>query len=175
MKHPLKFEHPSGGLGVGVALVAACLTGCQPATLTEPGQAGLVVRGPSGVTRQACVPLTGKETNGENLLLATGWDVTLDASNTMGSIICSIEGEGCDYPAEKCFCQCSALGSCSYWAYFTMSQDGQWVYSPLGPRAQPVLDEDLHAWVWVSGTSSAPGAQQALLPSVRFSDVCPSE
>ena len=90
----------------------------------------------------------------------------------MGSIVCAIDGEGCRFPAEACFCQCNRLGSCSYWAYFTQGPGGLWAYSPLGARAQPVREGDLHAWIWVSGTSAEPGAQQTLLPEVTFDEIC---
>jgi hypothetical protein len=109
------------------------------------------------------------------VLLDAGWEVSLDAANPMGSIVCAIDGEGCRFPAEACFCQCNRLGSCSYWAYFTQGPGGLWAYSPLGARAQPVREGDLHAWMWVSGTSAEPGAQQALLPEVTYDEICPPE
>lgn len=156
-----------------ILLVAAALSGCRAPAPPNAGRAALVVRGPSGGVQQACVQLRGDKSNGEQVLLDAGWEVSLDAANSMGSIVCAIDGEGCRFPAEGCFCECNSLGSCSYWAYFTHGADGQWVYSPLGARAQPVRDGDLHAWVWVSSTSSEPGALQARLPEVTFDDVCP--
>ena len=162
----------SAGLSV-VLLAAGILSGCGAPATTDGGRAALVLRGPGGSVQQACVLLRGSRTNGEQFLLDSGWVVSLDAANPMGSIVCSIEGQGCRFPAEDCFCQCGNLGSCSYWAYFISGADGQWTYSPLGARSQPVHDGDLHAWVWVSGTSTEPGAQQALLPDLTFEEVCP--
>lgn len=156
-----------------VLLAAGMLVGCGTAAPTESGRAALVLRGPDGSVQQACVLLRGSRTNGEQLLLDSGWEVSLDAANPMGSIVCSIEAQGCQFPAEDCFCQCANLGSCSYWAYFVSGAEGQWTYSPLGARSQPVRAGDLHAWVWVSGTSTEPGAQQALLPELTFEEVCP--
>jgi hypothetical protein len=165
-------------LGLGVALVllaAAAVSGCGAPAPSDGGRAALVLRGPSGRLEQACVRLREQESNGEQVLLDSGWQVSLDAANPMGSIVCAIDGEGCRFPAEACFCQCNSLGSCSYWAYFTQGTGGLWAYSPLGARAQPVREGDLHAWIWVSGTSAEPGAQQALLPEVTFDEICPPD
>ncbi|MCJ7512160.1 MAG: hypothetical protein MUO23_04245, partial [Anaerolineales bacterium] len=170
---PSRRAVPPFSLVFPAVVLAAGLAGCRPAAPIEAGRAALVLRGPAGRLQRACVRLTGDSTNGEQLLLDSGWEVSLDAANPMGSIVCAIDGEGCSFPAEKCFCQCSTLGTCRYWAYFTLGPDGRWVYSPLGARAQPVINGDLHAWVWVSGASSAPGTLEALLPDLRFADVCP--
>jgi hypothetical protein len=156
-----------------ILLAAATLSGCGTAAPTQGGRAALVLRGPEGSVQQACVLLRDSRTNGEQLLLDSGWEVALDAANPMGSIVCSIEGQGCRFPAEDCFCQCADLGSCSYWAYFISGADGAWTYSPLGARSQPVRDGDLHAWVWVSGAGGEPEAQQDLLPTLSFDEVCP--
>jgi hypothetical protein len=170
----MHFTSPIRGAAFPILLLAAgLLSSCGAPVPTNAGRAALVLRGPDGDVQQACVLLRGSRTNGEQLLLDSGWEVSLDATNPMGSIVCSIEGQGCRFPAEDCFCQCGSLGSCSYWAYFISGADGAWTYSPLGARAQPVQDGDLHAWVWVSGTSAEPGAQQALLPDLTFGEVCP--
>ena len=157
-----------------ILLAAGILSGCRAPVATDGGRAALVLRGPDGSVQQACVLLRGSRTNGEQLLLDSGWEVSLDAANPMGSIVCSIDGQGCRFPEESCFCQCGNLGSCSYWAYFVSGADGEWTYSSLGARSQAVRDGDLHAWVWVSGTSAEPGSQQALLPDLTFEQVCPA-
>jgi hypothetical protein len=156
-----------------VLMTALALGGCAAPEAGEAGRVALVLRGPGGTVQQACVRLRERISNGEQVLLDSGWQVSLDAGNPMGSIVCAIDGEGCRFPAEGCFCQCSQLGSCSYWSYFTQGADGQWAYSPLGARAQPAVAGDVHAWIWVTGTSAEPGAQQALLPAVTFDEVCP--
>jgi hypothetical protein len=176
VKHPMRSTRSSFGLSdLLILLAAVTLSGCRAPAPPDGGRAALVLRGPSGRTQQACVRLRGDESNGEQVLLDAGWEVSLDAANPMGSIVCAIDGEGCRFPAESCFCQCNSLGSCSYWAYFTQGADGQWAYSPLGARAQPVREGDLHAWIWVTGTSAEPGAQQALLPEVTFDEICPPD
>jgi hypothetical protein len=92
----------------------------------------------------------------------------------MGVMVCSVDGEGCAFPAEDCLCQCEGPGSCTYWAYFTRSPGEDWVYSPLGASAQTVHDGDLEAWVWLSGTSRA-GPEVPPVPDLTFVEVCSAE
>lgn len=158
-----------------LALAAMMLAGCAPAPLpgaSGAGRAALIVVGADGLTRQACVTLEGGEATGRQLLEGAGFPVVLDDRNAMGALVCSIDGQGCDYPAEACFCQCEQLGSCTYWAYFVRTPPGDWTYSALGVSAQPVRSGEVHTWIWLDASKTGTDAV-GLLPDVGFDQVCP--
>jgi hypothetical protein len=149
-------------------LLAACAAGSPPAE----NHAGLVVLPGEGAPLQACVAFSEENISGETLLARSGLSYSYDARNPMGVIICSIGETGCAYPGQPCFCSCQTPGTCTYWAYFTLDDGGQWVYSPLGARSSRAGDGDVHAWAWLSGTTagSAPGAPP--IPKITFSEIC---
>lgn len=160
----------------GLALMAVTLAACTPTSTTGAGgRAGLVVRHGDGRLETACVSFEGDTISGEDLLAGSGFDLRLDAANALGSLICSIDGEGCAFPEESCLCQCDQPGSCGYWAYFVWDKPlVSWTYAAQGARARLLRDGDLDAWVWL--TSSGPDAVNAALPQdIAFSEVCPSK
>jgi hypothetical protein len=146
---------------------AACAT---PAVATESHQAGLLVVYPDGRQQKTCVTFDKPELTGEELLNLSGISYTADPLNPMGVKVCSIEGVGCSFPDQDCFCQCSAPGSCTYWAYFSL-QDQKWVYSPLGARAHVVQPGGIDAWVWLK-TSSTDQAGAPQIPPMTLTDFC---
>ena len=151
-------------LGAALTLLAACSASTPRAA--GGGRAGLLVLEPDGTLKQACVQFDGTRTTGEDLLQRSGLAVSFDESNPMGALVCSIDHQGCDFPQQPCLCQCRTLGTCSYWAYFLLGQDGKWVYSGQGARGQVVRDGDVNAWAWLAG-SHAPE-----LPGMTFEEVC---
>jgi hypothetical protein len=158
-----------------LALAATLLAGCapgSPAPASPAGRVALIVVGADGSTRQACVTLEGGEATGRQLLESAGLPVVLDDRNAMGALVCSIDGLGCGYPAEACFCQCEQLGSCTYWAYFTRTPPGDWTYSTQGVSAQPVRPGEVHAWIWLDASKTGTEAV-GLLPKLEFAQVCP--
>jgi hypothetical protein len=161
-----------GGLALGVIALAAC---ASTSTTGAGGRAGLVVRHGDGRLQTACVSFQGESISGEDLLAGSGFDRRLDAANALGSLICSIDGEGCAFPEEACLCRCDQPGSCGYWAYFVWDeQRGSWSYASQGARVRLLRDGDLDAWVWL--TSTGPEAVEAALPEdVGFEEVCPEE
>jgi hypothetical protein len=132
----------------------------------EPRQAGLVIQFADGRTETRCVTLQGEEVTGADLLMASGLDLNVDASSGMGITVCQIEGEGCNYPAEPCFCQCMGGGECAYWNYFFRDPgaDG-WTYSALGAILHKIDHGSLEGWVW--GNGHTPPADQ-----ITFDTVC---
>jgi hypothetical protein len=132
----------------------------------------VVVHG-DGSIETACVEFAGTEIRGYELLQLSESEEIVDASNSMGVLVCSIDGQGCAFPEEDCLCQCRGIGACTYWAYFTRAPGEEWVYSPLGASAQPVRSGDLEGWVWLSGTSRA-GPEVPPLPDLTFEEVCPA-
>jgi hypothetical protein len=158
-----------------LALAATELAGCAPASSPQApaeGRAALVVVGPGGKSRQACVALQGGEATGRELLEGSGLPFVLDDRNAMGALVCSIDNLGCDFPAEPCFCQCEQLGNCTYWAYFVRTPPGDWTYAARGVSAQPVRPGELHAWIWIDASMAGTEAE-GLLPALEFDQVCP--
>jgi len=79
--------------------------------------------------------------------------------------------DGCSFPVERCLCECSAPGSCTYWAYFARNPDGSWAYSPNGASARAVSDGDMDAWVWLSGSGPS-GPATPPVPETSFEAIC---
>jgi hypothetical protein len=149
-------------------ILMAALLGPSLAWAGEPNRAGLVVQFADEQTEKICVEFEGEEITGADLLIRSGLDAVVDPSSGLGIIVCRIEGQGCDYPAEACFCQCSGSGPCAYWNYF-YREPGQdsWTYAALGALRHQVRPGAVDAWVWGDGTT---------LPSadLTFETVCPS-
>lgn len=85
--------------------------------------------------------------SGVTALELSGFDVVMEGSPD-GVTVCSIEGVGCDYPAESCFCQCTGEGPCRYWGY--SAWDGQaWQSYQSGPSPS-VIDQSgaVEGWRW---------------------------
>lgn len=134
--------------------------------------AAIVVQHADGNTTSECVTFEGEKIDGEELLNLSGIPYVADFGNSMGSILCSIEGEGCDFPGEKCFCQCSEPGSCAYWAYFVKDEVGNWIYAPIGARLREVVDGDLDAWMWIETGSFGQVQDSSNVPEVSFDEIC---
>jgi hypothetical protein len=123
----------------------------------------------------SCVYFEGEDINGEDLLNLADIEYVADVGNSMGSIICSIENQGCNFPSEDCFCQCSEPGSCAYWSYFIQNEDGDWIYAPIGARMRTIEDGDLDAWIWIEGTDFGQSQDATSLPEINFEDICEGE
>jgi len=134
----------------------------------QPNRAGLVIQFADGQTETLCVEFEGEEITGADLLIQSGLNAIVDPSSGLGIIVCRIEDQGCDYPAEPCFCQCSGSGPCAYWNYF-YREPGQdsWTYAVLGALRHKARPGSLEAWVWGDGTMP-PAAD------LTFEAVCPS-
>lgn len=166
--------HPRYGVAA-LAFLLVALAGCASgATPGAGGRAGVVVSHSDGRLEMACVSFEGDSISGEELLTRSGFEVSLDAANALGSLVCSIDGEGCTFPKEPCLCRCDQPGSCGYWAYFSQNAQGEgWTYSAQGARLRRLHDGDIDAWVWL--TSTGPEAVTAALPKdIAFADVCSS-
>ena len=150
-------------------LIASCTS---PLVDSGGGRAAIVVKHSDGSTSSACVTFDGDEIDGEELLNLSGIPYVADFGNSMGSILCSIEGDGCNFPSEKCFCDCSKPGSCAYWGYFVKDEEGGWVYAPIGARLRKVVDGDLDAWVWVETGGFGQVKDSSLVPDVVFEEIC---
>jgi hypothetical protein len=135
-----------------MALLIGAATLHAPARAQEPNQAGLVIQFGDGRVETLCVALESEEITGADLLDTSGLDVIADASRGMGITVCQIEGKGCAYPSEACFCQCMGGGECAYWNYFYRDPGGsEWTYSALGAVLRKVRSGSVEAWVWGDG------------------------
>ncbi len=147
-----------------VAILAAAVVAGR--ARAQDQRAALVVDFGGGQVREYCVNLGGPERTGEELLRLAGLDVV--AEYIGGTMVCRVDSVGCDYPAERCWCQCQDLGGdCTYWSY-NLLRDGRWEYSRIGAHARVVRPGDVDGWAWGPGTVAV-GAQ----PPVRsFEDIC---
>lgn len=159
----------------GLLVLAAILIGSGVRLATSQDQrAGVVVQFGDGSMQTACVNLQSADSNrdgkttGEEVLRAAGFDVIAEVS-ALGPAICKVGPDGCNFPQEHCFCECSlAPGSdCRYWAYSRL-EGGVWRTSGLGAGNTQVQPGDVEGWVWGYGTVNQ-GAQP---PLYSFDDIC---
>jgi hypothetical protein len=122
-------------------------------------RAGLVVQYADGSVDTACVGFSEPEITGLELLTRSGLAV-VTATDGVGGAVCKIGPDGCDYPAEGCFCRRDGARYV-YWAFYTLSGDA-WAYANLGPGSVRVRDGDVQGWAWGlgdSGTGATPPVQ----------------
>lgn len=160
-------KHIKVGKWIGMAgllLLLLALTG--PVAAQEPNQAGLVVQFDEDRVETWCIAFQDEEIAGNDLLARSGLDVVIDASSGLGITVCQIEGQGCAFPAEHCFCQCMGGEECRYWNYFYREPgDKEWTYSPLGALLRDVQPGAVEAWVWGNG-QTPPG------DALTFETIC---
>jgi hypothetical protein len=161
---------------LAVVISLAALAGLIPAppysraAQTAPPQAGVVVRFGDGSVRTACVDLGEDGTaTGEQVIRNAGLDVTIAFDPGAGTAVCKIDQEGCDYPREGCFCQCTlAPGQpCRYWSYYHLGPNG-WAFSNQGASTYTVRAGAVEGWSWGPG-----GVGQGIEPPViPFAEIC---
>ena len=136
-----------------------------PVRSGQDNHAGLAIRFDDGTLFTRCIELDGQTLTGSELLARSGLNYVIDSTHGGGITVCKIEGTGCDYPVEACFCQCMGNGPCGYWSYY-YREPGQakWVYSPLGALIHQVTPGSVEAWVW--GDGHAPPEQALDLESI---------
>jgi hypothetical protein len=150
-----------------LALVVMTEPMSTPVHADDPNQVGLVVRFSNGSTFTACVEFSEPELTGEEVLDRSGLSIVRDTSYGLGAAICKIEGDGCDYPAEPCFCQCEGV-DCEYWAYYHLD-NGEWIYSGMGATWHTVQHGDVEGWSWGAGDPSGSDVEPPLIP---FDQLC---
>ncbi len=150
-------------LALIISLLA--LTATAAAAQGPPHRAGLVVQYGDGSVQTACVPFAEDEISGLDMLDRSGIPAVVQQSG-LGAAVCKIGPEGCDYPAEGCFCKRDGPRAV-YWAYQVL-RDGAWSYAPLGAASVSVHDGDVNGWAWGAGNSS----EGARPPALRFDAIC---
>lgn len=130
-------------------------------------RAGLVVKFSDGNIRTSCVSFTGESITGLALLEQSGLEVIAQpAGNT--AAVCKIGPDGCDYPAEPCFCKFGVGQQGQYWAYWKLNA-GAWQYSVQGAGSSPVRNGSVDGWAWGTGS-----VQSGAAPPVKtFEQICP--
>jgi hypothetical protein len=146
---------------IGLLVITGGVALAQPAA----HRAGLVVQYADGSVQTACVAFPEDAISGLDLLERSGIPLVTQASG-IGAAVCKIGPDGCDYPAEGCFCKRDGPRAV-YWAYQVL--DGSsWRYASLGAANVRVHDGDVNGWAWGAGDSSA-GAQP---PALGIDAVC---
>ena len=160
-----------------IAAVPVCITRCvtvcivallwavTPARAQDDQQAGLIVVHGDGTLTQQCVAFAEESISGYELLKRAGVAMRVEAGS-IGATVCSIDGEGCAFPQESCFCRCEG-GPCTYWSYWRLADDG-WQYQNLGAGNTKVRNGDVEAWHWAEGTPK--DAKKP--PPVTFDALC---
>lgn len=145
---------------IGVLLLSAA-----PAAAQDENRAGLVVVHGDGRVATQCVTFSEPAIGGAELLTRSGLDLAVEASS-MGATVCRLDGEGCDFPQESCFCQCQG-SPCIYWSYWRLN-DGTWRYSSAGAGNTTVRGGDVEGWRWGLGTVE----QAEPPPAITFEEIC---
>jgi hypothetical protein len=150
-------------------LLLAALLWTQPVRAQDTGRAALVVVRGDDTVERSCVTFEGETANGYDLLVRAGFDVSSEQT-AMGASICALDGEGCAFPREACFCQCQGR-ECTYWSYWQQDEGGAWQYSGAGAANTRVRDGAVEGWVWGPGSV----AEAPAPPPVTFAEICPAE
>ncbi len=129
----------------------------------------MVVHG-NGETVTRCIEFGEEEISGYELLERAGLKMAVEAVG-MGVGMCRLDGEGCSFPAERCFCQCMS-SECVYWSYW-LHEEGEWRYSSLGASSIQVQDGDMQAWVWSEGRIGLEAEMAP--PEMTLADICAVE
>ena len=71
-----------------------------------PNQVGLVVVHGDGDIVTRCIEFDEEKISGYDVLDRSGLDLNIEPSG-MGATVCRIDNEGCTFPQDPCFCQCT--------------------------------------------------------------------
>jgi hypothetical protein len=125
--------------------------GCAHTADAAPAthRAGLIVEFPDQSVKRFCVPFTEDTITGYELLRRTGLKLGVQDFGGGNLAVCSIDGKGCDFPQEPCFCECAKANSreCTFWGFYTV-EAGTWKFQNLGPSMMKARDGDVHGWRW---------------------------
>lgn len=158
------------GLGLVIALWVVASGLLSPVVLAQegPNRAALVVRFSDGNVQTACVSFDAPAISGAELLTRSGIQAIMDYNSGLGGAVCSMNGYGCAYPTQDCFCQCQGA-QCEYWASYHWTDSG-WQYSQVGASSYQVTNGAIEGWSWGPGNFSS-GTEP---PQVSFADICPA-
>ncbi len=141
---------------------AACGGSAPPAPATR---AALVVDPGDGQVVTRCVSFPGPAATGLTILERSGLPLAYDATASLGTLVCSVAGTGCDFPRESCLCRCAGGGEdCRFWSYWRQDPGGAWREAPAGADAASVAAGSVEGWRFGDGRSPPPPA--------RFDEIC---
>lgn len=129
-------------------------------------QAGLLVLHGDGSVQSRCVSFSESQISGEELLRRSGLAMVTETTS-MGATICSLDGEGCAYPSQSCFCQCQG-SPCIYWSYWLRQDANAWEYSNMGATGSVILPGMVAGWRW----GEADPAASSSMPGLTVADIC---
>jgi hypothetical protein len=130
-----------------------------------PNQVGLVVRFGDGSVFTRCVEFSEPTISGYEVLARAGLNVIAEFSG-LGVAVCKVQNDGCNYPAQSCFCQCEG-SPCYYWVYHHLV-GGAWQYSGFGASSYQVGHGAVEGWAWGEGDPNG-GSQP---PVLTFEQLC---
>ena len=149
------------------AFVALAASGLPLAAAAQdvPHRAGVVIAHEDGTTVTRCVSFAEDTLSGYELLARSGFDLAVEA-NATGATVCSLDGEGCAFPEQSCFCRCQG-NPCVYWSYWRLADDG-WTYQTIGAGGTKVRDGAVEGWRWGAGTVDS----AAEPPLTSLAEIC---
>lgn len=148
--------------------MAIVLLAARPVAAQDEHRAGLVVAHGDGSVITRCVAFAAESISGAELLTQSGLDLSVEASS-MGATVCRIDGEGCGFPEQSCFCECEG-SPCIYWSYWRLT-DGEWRYRNIGAGGSTVRNGEVDGWRWGLGTIDKAEAP----PKLTFEEICADE
>jgi hypothetical protein len=131
------------------------------------GRAGLIVKFGDGSIRTSCVAFEGESISSLELLQRSGLEVIAQAAGN-NAAVCKIGSDGCDFPAEPCFCKFGSGQEGLYWAFWRLGADG-WQYSNQGAGIRTIRNGEVDGWGWGNGNVQS-GVQP---PPIPFEQICP--
>jgi hypothetical protein len=135
---------------------------------SEPNRVGLVVVHAGGQPATHCVEFDEEQITGLELVQRAGLEVSLDDTNPLGTAVCRLEGQGCGFPEETCFCQCQG-SPCVYWSYWNWTPGNGWRYSNTSAAIRSLGDGEVDGWFWGDNDFGAGSP----LPALTFEEICP--
>lgn len=146
------------------SLLVAVAAACSPPEPAPPARAALVVDPGDGAVLTRCVEFAGPTASGIAVLERSGLPLAYDVSGSLGTLVCSIAGTGCDFPVVPCLCRCSGGEGCRFWSYWRQRPDGAWTEAPAGAGAATVAAGSVEGWRFGDGATPPPAA--------RFEEIC---
>ena len=137
------------------------------AQTTPAHRAVLVVQYGDGTTEAHCVRFSEDALTGEQLLRRAHLPLRIEYGS-LGTAVCKIGPQGCNTPAESCFCQCQTLGAdCHFWNYLQQTDTG-WRLLPTGAATRNIIDNTVFGWSWSTGDGerTAPSLNQINIDAV---------
>ena len=155
---------------LGLLLILGASFGATQAQ--TPNRAGLVVMFGDGSVAKSCVSFTEPSITGWDLLTSSGLTVFYEDYGDSNNAVCKLDSgehsDGCEYPADDCWCECITAGDCRYWAYHHLV-DGAWVYSNEGASSWIIEDGMVDGWGWGLGEINTSGQTPPVIP---FDEIC---